>query len=92
MTNLTLQQIDEYYENAVRMAKKYSDLGEFAQAAKEYLIALEFIPTQIQAMGELCWCLGQINKPEEMLEWATKGLIIAQKRCCKDSWHIYRYS
>ena len=85
MTNLTLQQIDEYYENAVRMAKKYSDLGEFAQAAKEYLIALEFIPTQIQAMGELCWCLGQINKPEEMLEWAKKALIIAQKRCCKDN-------
>ncbi len=83
--NLSLQKIQEFYENAVRLAKEYSDQGNFVQAVKEYKIALEFIPTQIQAMGELCWCLGQIDKPEEMLEWAKKALLISQKRASKDN-------
>ena len=83
--NLTSQKIDEFYNEAVRLAKSYSDQGNFVQAVKEYLIALEFRPTQIQAMGELCWCLGQIDKPEEMLEWAKKALLISQKRGSKDN-------
>ena len=83
--NLSQKEIAEAYEMANSLGKKYSDEGKFELAVNEYKKALKYVPTQIQVMGELCWCLGQIDKPEEMLEWAKKALLIAQKRCSKDN-------
>lgn len=82
---LSIKEIEECYNMAVSLGKKYSDEEKFDLAVKEYKIALEYRPDQIQAMGELCWCLGQIDKPEEMLEYAKKALLISQKRCSKDN-------
>ncbi|MBR4570172.1 MAG: tetratricopeptide repeat protein [Candidatus Riflebacteria bacterium] len=83
--NLSQEEISEAFEMASSLGRKYSDEGKFELAVKEYKNALKYYPTQIQVMGELCWCLGQIDKPEEMLEWAQKALVIAQKRCSKDN-------
>lgn len=82
---MNIDEINEAYGKACSLAKEYFDSGKFDLAVKEYKKALEYIPTQIQAMGELCYCLGQIDRPEEMLEWAKKALLIAQKRCSKDN-------
>ena len=82
---LSNNQIEEAYNMATSLARQYSDEGKFDFAIEEYKEALKYKPTQIQAMGELCWCLGQIDKPEEMLEYAKKALLIAQKRCSKDN-------
>ena len=82
---LSIKEIEEGYNMAVSLGKKYTDEEKFELAAKEYKEALKYRPDQIQAMGELCWCLGQIDKPEEMLEYAKKALLISQKRCSKDN-------
>ena len=82
---LSPKEIEEAYEIAISLGKQYSEEGKFELAVKEYKEALKYAPTQIQIMGELCWCLGQIDKPEELLEYAKKALLISQKRCSKDN-------
>ncbi|MBQ3643633.1 MAG: tetratricopeptide repeat protein [Candidatus Riflebacteria bacterium] len=82
---LNNNQIEEAFNEAERLGRQYSDEGKFDLAVEEYKKALKYFPTHVQIMGELCWCLGQIDRPEEMLEWAKKALLISQKRISKDN-------
>ena len=82
---LNNNQIEEAFNEAERLGRQYSDEGKFDLAVEEYKKALKYFPTHVQIMGELCWCLGQIDRPEEMLEWAKKALLISQKRASKDN-------
>ena len=76
---------DEKFEQLRSQGIRYSDDNQFDKAVMTYKEALKIKPKQIQVMGELCWCLGQIDCYEEMLETAKKALLIAQKRGSKDN-------
>ena len=82
---MTEKEIEEKYNSLICIAKESSENREFDKAVESYKEALIYYPKQIQVMGELCWCLGQANRLEEMLEIAKKALLISQKRVNTDN-------
>ena len=78
-------EIEETYNSLIRNAQEAEDKGDFERAIKSYIEALQYKPKQVQLMGELCWCLGQAKKYDEMLEIAKNALLIAQKHMSKDN-------
>ena len=63
----------------------YIDNKQFNDAIKVLEEALKINPKQMQVMGELCYCYSQKERYDEMLEYAKKGLLIAQQQLSKDN-------
>ena len=76
---------DKAFDSLCQKAIQCTDKEDFESAIRYYNEALEIKPKQIQVMGELCWCYGQVNQYEEMLNLAKKALLISQKRLSKDN-------
>ena len=85
MSERHVKGFEETYNEIIEIAQDASNNGNFIKAVESYKEALTYHPKQIQVMGELCWCLGQANRLEEMLETAKKALLISQKRTSEDN-------
>ena len=85
MDNMIEKELEKAYSIVSKKAMEFTQQNKFREAIEAYKQALSYKPKQIQVMGELCWCLGQVEEYEEMLEYAKRALLIAQKRDSKDN-------
>ena len=81
----TNEESETLFNSYCLKAQKAIDEQQFDLAIKCYIDALTKKPKQIQIMGKLCWCYGQVEQFEDMLNLAKEALLIAQKRLSKDN-------
>ncbi len=75
----------EVIDMRLALAQRYLDEGEYLNAARHYLVALDQEPRNVEAQAHYGWLLLQLDEPEQAMEYVD-GALAQDPRSVEGLW------